>query len=397
MLKAKKLWAVSRLFPGLATSRSRPGPQAVADQNGRVGKHGIGVIGAGNISSIYLSNLQAFPQTRVVALADLDLSKARSKADEHGVAEVLTVEELLRRDDVVAVVNLTVPATHSSVGRRVLEAGKHLYNEKPFATTREDSAALLELARSKGLLVACAPDTVLGAGIQTVRELVDSGAIGQPLHAQAWMMGSGVEKWHPNPEFFFKPGGGPLLDMGPYYLSALVTLLGPVKSVMATHRINVPRRTIESQPLAGQVITVETPTHICLVASFVDGPVAQFTASFDTFAWPEYPCIDIFGTEGMIRVPDPNSFHGPVRLRKEGDWEELPLTRPYQENSRGVGVLDMVLAAENNRPVRASGELAAHVLDVMLGALESGDTGRSVEVTVTCSRPAPMPTGLLED
>lgn len=361
------------------------------------GQFGVGIVGAGNISSIYIQNLSAFPQARVVALADLDAAKARAKADEHGLSEVVTTEELLNRDDVDVVLNLTIPAVHHDIAVKALEAGKHVYNEKPLTLNRGDARDLLDLARSKGLQVGCAPDTVLGAGIQTVREMIDRGDIGDVVSAQAWMMGSGVEKWHPNPEFFYKPGAGPLFDMGPYYLTALVTLLGPMKSVAAMHRIALPTRLIESQPYAGQTITVETPTHITLAASFVGGPVAQFTASFDTFAWPEYPCIDVFGTTGMIRVPDPNSFGGPVKLRKQGgEWEEVEVTRPYAENSRGLGLLDMMLAHQNNRPARASGQLAAHVLDVMQSALESGDSGRHIDISLPCDRPDPMPNGTLE-
>jgi len=362
------------------------------------GQFGVGIIGAGNISSIYIQNLTAYAQTRVVALADLDLGRARAKADEHGLTEVVTTDELLSRDDVDVVLNLTIPAAHHEIAVKALNAGKHVYNEKPLTLNRDDAQALLALGQEKGKLVGCAPDTVLGAGIQTVREMIDRGDIGDLVSAQAWMMGSGVEKWHPNPEFFYKPGAGPLFDMGPYYLTALVTLLGPVKSVTAMHRIAVPSRLIESQPFAGQTIAVETPTHITLAASFVSGPVAQFTASFDTFAWPEYPCIDIFGTTGMIRVPDPNSFGGPVKLRKQGgEWEEVEVTRPYAENSRGLGVLDLLLADKNGRPARASGALAAHVLDVMQSALESGGLGTHIEISTPCDRPDPMPNGLLED
>ncbi|MES1227997.1 MAG: Gfo/Idh/MocA family oxidoreductase, partial [Armatimonadota bacterium] len=350
---------------------------------GAQGEFGIGIIGSGNISSIYIKNLSEFPQTRVVAISDLDHNRAKAKAEEHGITDVLTTEELLAREDIDAVVNLTIPAAHYDLAMDALRAGKHIYNEKPLAMNRVEGRAMLDLAKAKGKLVGCAPDTVLGAGIQTVREMIDRGDIGDIVSAQAWMMGSGTEKWHPNPEFFYKPGAGPLFDMGPYYLTAMVTLLGPVKEVAALHRIALPTRLIESQPFAGQTITVETPTHISLVAAFQAGPIGQFTASFDTFAWPEYPCMDIFGTKGMIRVPDPNCFGGPIKIRPhEGDWKEIEITRPYGENSRGLGVLDMMLASKNGRAARASGDVAAHVLDVIQSALESGSSGKHIPISI---------------
>ena len=358
----------------------------------------VGVVGCGNISSIYLKNLTAFPQTEVAAVCDLNEEKATSIAAEYKIAQVLPMDQLLADPSIDAVVNLTIPDVHFEVAMKVVASGKHVYSEKPLTLTRAESVTLLKAAADKGVLVGCAPDTVLGAGIQTARQVIDSGSIGTPLHAQAWMMGAGVEKWHPNPEFYYRPGGGPLFDMGPYYLTALVTLLGPVKTVAAQHAIGVKDRLIESEPFSGQTIHVSTPTHISLVASFMSGAIAQFTASFDTFGGPDYPCIDVFGTEGVVRVPDPNNFGGSVMRRKAWDaWEEVAVTRPYDENSRGLGVLDMLFAAKNKRPARASGQLAAHLVDVMQGALESGSSGRFVQTSVLVDRPAAMPETLLSD
>ncbi len=353
----------------------------------------VGIVGCGNISPIYLKNLTEFEQTRVAAVADLDLERAKSRAAEFGVPKAYGLDDLLADPEVEIVLNLTVPNAHHGVAMKAVKARKHVYNEKPLTVERADALELLALAESQGVRVGCAPDTVLGAGTQTARELIDNGEIGDLVSAQGWMMGSGVEAWHPNPAFYYKRGGGPLFDMGPYYLSALVTLLGPVSRVTGTVKTTFKQRVASSKGNEGLVIDVETPTHHQCLFDFADGAVAQLTTSFDTFASPGYPNIDVFGTKGMVRVPDPNSFGGPVLLRRHDDesFTEVEIKRPYAGNSRGLGVLDMALAIQNNRPHRASGQLAAHLLDIFHAVHEASEQGRHIEPVVCASRPEAMP------
>lgn len=353
----------------------------------------VGIVGCGNISGIYLKNLTSYAQTRVAAVADLDLDRAREKAAEHGVPKAYSLDELLADPEIEIVLNLTVPNAHFDVAKKVVQAGKHVYNEKPVTVERAESQELLALAEQHKVRVGCAPDTVLGAGTQTARALIDAGEIGEVVSAQGWMMGSGVETWHPNPTFYYKKGGGPLFDMGPYYLSAFVTLLGPVSRVTGSTKTTFKQRTATSKGNEGLVIDVETPTHLQCLFDFESGAVAQLTTSFDTMAWPGYPNIDVFGTKGMVRVPDPNTFGGPVLLKKHGEenFTEVEVSRPYAENSRGVGVLDMALAIQTGRPHRASGQLAAHLLDVMHAVHEASDQGRHLKPVIAGVRPEAMP------
>lgn len=354
----------------------------------------VGVIGTGAISGIYLQNLQAYSGTTVVALADLDPARAQAKAAEHGVAKVTDVEGLLADPEVDLVLNLTIPAAHYQVARQAIEAKKHVYNEKPLAVAQQEGRDLLDLASRKGVRVGCAPDTVLGAGTQTARDLIEQGAIGQVVGFNAFMMGGGVETWHPNPPFYYQIGGGPLFDMGPYYMSALVTLLGPVTRVAGLTRITFPTRHITSQPLAGTTVTVETPTHIVSALEFASGVIGQLTTSFDTMVPTPKPNIEIYGSEGTLLVPDPNTFGGPVKIWRKGasDWEEITLARPYPENHRGLGVLDMAHAIQENRPHRASGDLAQHCLEVMHGAHIAATEGTYVQLDAPDGvQPAPMP------
>lgn len=355
---------------------------------------GIGVIGTGAISGIYLENLSKYPQTNLVALADLDLDRAKAKAEEHNVPKICTPEQLLADPEVEIVVNLTIPAAHYAVSKQALEAGKHVYNEKPLSVTRAEGQALLDLAASKGLRVGCAPDTVLGSGIQTCRELIDSGELGEIVGINGFMMGGGVETWHPNPPFYYQIGGGPLFDMGPYYLSAFIQLLGPVQRVTGMTRISFPVRHITSQPLAGQSVDVETPTHIVSVLGFQNGAIGQLTTSFDTMAGTELRNIEVYGSKATLQVPDPNTFGGTPKIKRRGaeEWEEITLTHPYEENSRGLGVLDMALAIQENRPHRASGDMAQHALDIMHAVHEAAEAGSQIDLTSGNDvRPAPMP------
>jgi predicted dehydrogenase len=257
--------------------------------------------------------------------------------------------------------------------------------------SRTEGKQMLAAARAKGLLVGGAPDTFLGAGFQTVRELIDAGAIGAPVGANAFMMSRGHEHWHPNPVFYYKAGGGPMFDMGPYYLTAMVSLLGPVRRVTGTTRIMRPQRTITSQPRYGEIIDVDVPTHVAGLLDFAAGPIGMIMTTFDVQA-SGLPWIEIYGTKGTISAPDPNTFGGPVKLRRTDDkeWEEIPITRPYATNSRGIGLAGMAEALRTGAPHRASGELAYHVLDLMFAIHEASDRGCHVDVESTCVRPQPM-------
>ncbi|MGC9468429.1 MAG: Gfo/Idh/MocA family protein [Anaerolineae bacterium] len=356
----------------------------------------VGIIGCGNISSIYLKNSQeSFEILEVVACADLVPERAQAQAETYGVARACSVDELLEDSEIEIVINLTTPQAHFPVAMQVIEAGKSVYNEKPLALTRAEGKELLEAAESKGVRVGCAPDTFLGGGHQTCRKLIDDGWIGEPIAATAFMLCHGHESWHPSPVFYYKIGGGPILDMGPYYLTALVNLMGPVRRVSGEAEITFPERTITSAPLNGTQIDVETPTHIASTLQFESGAVGTLIMSFDVWAH-QLPRIEIYGTEGTLAVPDPNGFGGPVMIRRPGDtaWREVPLTHGYAENSRGIGVADIGYALRSGRPHRANGELAYHVLDVMLATLDSPREGRHINVESTCQRPTPLPMGL---
>ncbi|MBI2941158.1 MAG: Gfo/Idh/MocA family oxidoreductase [Chloroflexi bacterium] len=358
----------------------------------------IGVIGCGTISGTYLRNAKVFPNLDVVACADLYPEKAAARAAEFGVPRACSVEELLSDPDIEIAVNLTVPAAHAAVGIAALQAGKSIYNEKPLAACREDGRRMLDLAAAKGLLVGCAPDTFLGGGLQTCRKLIDDGWIGEPVAATAFITCHGHESWHPDPGFFYQPGGGPMLDWGPYYVTALVALIGPIRRVTGSARITFPERTITSQPRYGARIRVDTPTHVTGVMDFANGAVGTIITTYDVWA-AELPRLEIYGTEGSLSAPDPNTFGGPVRVRRAGEkeWGDVPLTHGYTTNSRGLGVADMAYALRSGRPHRASGELAYHALDVMQAFLDASREGRHVEVTSTCGRPAPLPPGLTDD
>jgi predicted dehydrogenase len=302
----------------------------------------------------------------------------------------VTVDALLADPEIEIVLNLTIPKAHAPVNLAAIAAGKHAYTEKPLAVTREDGAKTLAAARAAGLRVGGAPDTVLGGGIQTCRKLIDDGAIGQPVAATAFMPSHGHESWHPDPEFYYKAGGGPLFDMGPYYLSALITLLGPVARVSGSARITFPERTITSQPHYGEKIVVDTPTHVVSNLEFAAGAIGTLVTSFDMWA-ANLPRIEIYGSEGTLSVPDPNGFGGVVQIwRPDTKWQDVPLTHGHTENSRGLGVADMAEAIRAGRPHRANGDLAFHVLDIMHATLESARDGRRIELSSQCERPAAM-------
>ncbi len=358
----------------------------------------IGVIGCGNISKAYADKIGALPDLTLVACADLDRARATEFARRNGDPQVLTPEALVEHPDVDVVLNLTVPVAHAGITRSALQAGKHAYSEKPLAIDYPDGRSLVEVARGQGLRLGCAPDTFLGAGLQTCRALLDAGAIGTPLAANAFFHGAGPESWHPSPEFFYKRGAGPLFDVGVYYLTALVALLGPVKRITGSARILRPRRQITSQPLAGTWIDVEVPTHVGAVAEHGSGPVSTLVASFDVPA-TRYRFIEIYGSEATLSVPDPNTFGGPVQIRRNSDtdWTDVPLTHANASQSRGIGLADMVRAERSGRPHRASGDLALHVLELMEKAITSSDTGSHQTIDSRCERPAALPPGLADD
>jgi len=356
----------------------------------------VGVVGCGKICSIYFDNLtRVFKNVTVTACADLVMDRARAAAEKYPGVRALTVEELMADRGIDIVLNLTVPQAHYEIAMRALKAGKSVYNEKPLALTRQEAGRLLARASRSGLRVGCAPDTFLGAGLQTCRKLIDDGAIGEPIAATAFMLCHGHESWHPDPEFYYQVGGGPMFDMGPYYLTALVTLLGPVRRVTGSARITFPERTITSEKKRGQRIKVEVPTHVAGVLDFETGAIGTIITSFDVWSH-RLPRIEIYGSEGSLSVPDPNGFGGPVLRRRhdETEWQDVPLTHGYASNSRGIGVADMAAAIEQGRAHRAGGELARHVLDIMHAVHEASTRGRHVVLRSTCARPAPLPVGV---
>jgi predicted dehydrogenase len=352
----------------------------------------VGIVGCGNISGIYLEAGKKWDILNIVACADIDLERARAQAAKYGVPKAGSVAELLADPSIDIVINLTIPAAHAEVALAALAAGKSVYNEKPLALDREQARQMLDLAREKGLRVGCAPDTFLGGGLQTCRKLIDEGVIGEPIGASAFMMSHGPEGWHPSPEFFYQPGAGPMFDMGPYYLTALTSLLGPVRRVTGSTRVSFPERVIGSEPLRGQVIKVNTPTHIIGVLDFTSGPIATIVTSFDVWS-SELPRMEIYGSKGTLSLPDPNTFGGPVRVRLAGEqsWNEIPIAHSYTENSRGLGVADMADAIRTGRVHRANGELAFHVLDLMHTIHDASREGRHIEMTSSCQRPEPLP------
>ena len=359
---------------------------------------GIGVIGCGFISDVYAAKLAAMPDMRVVACADLVPERARELAAKHGIPLVLEPEKLLRHPDVEIVLNLTIPAVHAEIAAAALEAGKSTYGEKPLALGLADGKRLLERATRAGLRVGCAPDTFLGAGIQTCRKLIDDGAIGEPVAANAFFLSPGPERWHPRPQMFYQHGAGPLFDLGPYYLTALVALLGPARRITGSARITHARREITSQPLAGTMMDVEVPTHVASVIDFRSGPVATLVTSFDVQS-ARAKNIEIYGTEGTLAVPDPNTFGGPVQIRRRGEkeWADVPLTHANAAQSRGIGLVEMVRAWRAGRPHRASAELACHVLELMEQSVVASETGRHRVVKTRCERPEALPAGLPDD
>lgn len=357
---------------------------------------GVGVIGAGVISQTYLTNLTSFPDVDVVAVGDLLPERARAKADEHGIASAGAPDDVLSNPDVDLVVNLTIPQVHVEVSAAAIAAGKHVWTEKPIGLDRDATRALLAQADAAGVRIGSAPDTLLGPGFQTAKRAIQQGIIGEPMFVQTSFQTQGPDLWHPDPAFLFARGAGPLLDMGPYYLSALVSLLGPVASVAARGSRPRVERTIHTGPRAGETFPVEVPSSIQVLTSFAAGQHGTHLLSFDS-ALERHGVLEIHGTEGSIVLPDPNQFEGRIAYVKplgvirdgmnfEQEWIEIPNEGTVV--GRGLGVLDMARAIAANRPHIATGELGFHVLDVMLSAEESASTGQTLEIGSTV---APVP------
>jgi predicted dehydrogenase len=350
----------------------------------------IGLIGCGAISGAYLSHARTYPSLQFTACCDLDVAKAKAKAAEFQIPRVLSFEEILRDPHIDIILNLTVPGAHAEISLRALEAGKHVYSEKPLAISLSDGQRLLDVARQRNLRLACAPDTFLGSGLQTARKLIDDNGIGRPVAFTAFMMCPGHEHWHPSPQFFYEVGGGPMFDMGPYYLTALLNFFGPIRRVSALAATAIATRHTPQ----GQRIEVQTPDHITGSIEFQSGVVGTLITSF-AIRFPQYDTaqpITIYGTEGTVKVPDPNQFDGPVHLRRSEDPEFglMPPGTPLGR-ARSIGLADLADAIDENRQHRAGGEQAFAVLEAMQGFLDSARDGRAVETRAGYHRPEPMP------
>lgn len=376
----------------------------------------VGLIGCGVIANTYASNINKFyDKLEITACADIFLEKARQFADSYHIKKAYTVEELLCDSETEIILNLTIPTVHYEINKKAILNGKHVYCEKPLALSKEEAEELKELAQKYKVMIGCAPDTFLGAALQTCRKLIDDGWIGKPVGAVANMMSHGTETWHPNPTFFYQSGGGPLLDMGPYYITALVSLLGPVKETICFRTKGLDERTIYSMPRRGETIKVETPTHYAGALRFENGAVASMNMSFDTWL-SGLPKLEIYGTEGTLFVPDPNKFGGEIKLiRSEAmidaidglpnqeasgrlsapDMWERCKTMPHifrqpDMNMRGIGLLDMAYAIDYHRENRAGADMACHVTEIM-EAMNTGDG--IIKMSSGCTRPAPLPIG----
>jgi predicted dehydrogenase len=367
-------------------------PASTASIHGATGRGpvGVAVIGAGNISKQYLDNLTVFPDLKVHVIADLFEEAAAARAKEYGIPEWGGVDKALNHPDVDIIVNLTIPAAHVEVATAAVNAGKHVWTEKPFSLDRESGLGLLKTADAAGLRLGCAPDTFLGAGLQTALRIIQRGDIGTPLTAMTTFQTPGPESWHPNPAFLFQHGAGPLFDMGPYYLTTLIQAFGSIRKVAAVGSKSKDVRVIGSGPKAGEEFTVEVPTHVSAMAQFESGASSHSVFSFES-PRARMGFVEITGTEATISLPDPNYFNGDIKLWRAGDedWTTIPATGPA--NGRGLGVLDMARSIRAGVPHRATGELAYHVLDAMVSINESMDSGTFVEVASNTPVSQPIP------
>jgi predicted dehydrogenase len=356
----------------------------------RTGRVGVGVIGAGNISKQYLDNLTVFPDLEVLVIADLFEDAAEARAREYGIPEWGAPEKALHHPDVEIIVNLTIPAAHVEVATAAVHAGKHVWTEKPFSLDRESGLGLLKTADTAGIRLGTAPDTFLGAGLQTALRIIQRGDIGTPLTALTTFQTPGPESWHPNPAFLFQHGAGPLFDMGPYYLTALVQAFGSIRKVAAVGSKAKEVRVIGSGPKAGEEFTVDVPTHVSAMAQFESGASSHSVFSFES-PRARMGFVEITGTDATISLPDPNNFDGDIRLWRAGDedWTTIPATGPA--NGRGMGVLDLARSLRAGVPHRATGQLAYHVLDSMVSIAESIGSGTFVDVESSAPASAPLP------
>ncbi len=363
----------------------------------------IGIIGCGNISDTYFTLAPLFKGLAIVACADIKAPLAKAKAETYGVA-AMSVDGLLKSDEVDTVINLTVPAAHYDVTLSILSAGKNAYTEKPLALSAAAAKKLVGEADRRGVKLGGAPDTFLGGAPQLARRLIDKGAIGAVIGGSAYVMSRGMEHWHPNPGFFFKPGAGPIFDIGPYYLTTLVSLLGPVRSVTAMAKKGFPERLVTAEgPMKGKKIKVTTPTTINAVLEFANGAQVTLGASWDVWKHGHPNPIELYGEKGSMLVPDPNFFGGTLAtsdgagdyVLAETDTEPFgapnwPAAAPRQANYRMIGVADLVDAANRDREPRCSGRLAAHVVEVMESILLAAAERRHVRIRSSVERPAPL-------
>lgn len=362
---------------------------------------GVGIIGCGNISTTYFSLAPLFKGFQVLACSDLNMNAAELRAEEYGV-KAQTIEDLLTNNELDIIVNLTIPDAHYAVSKRILEADKHVYSEKPLVLSLEEGEDLCRIASGKGRSVGCAPDTFLGGAHQLARAFIDKGGIGRITSGTCHVMSPGMEMWHPNPDFFFLPGGGPILDLGPYYIANLINLIGPVKRVAALTSMASETRTITSQPRAGDVIPVKTPTNIHALLEFANGATVTLSASWDVWSH-RHANMELYGTEGSLYVPDPNFFGGLVEasgrdkdIKPLENWDH-PFGIDNQDNANGpranyrtAGLADMAVAILEGRDARCSLDRALHGVDVMTAILKSGETGQFVTLSTTCTQPAAL-------
>lgn len=360
----------------------------------------VGVIGCGVISEIYLKNMtEVFKNLEVVAVCDILKDRAQARAEQFGIPYAYDdAEEMLKRDDIDIAVILTIPSQHVSNCKMALNAGKHVYMEKPLALNREEGKELLCLAEEKGLFVTCAPDILMGSCVQTTKTVIESGEIGKPFGSIAIRINGGPEWWHPDPAFLYQKGAGPIYDVGPYYIAGLTYLLGPVESVQCMCTKAFEQRMITSQPKYGQMMEVEVPTNITAQLKHSSGAISTLVLSWDVAATNHRDHdIEIYGPKGSMMLPTFGQFSGEILLRKKGEaeWENVPDLYPYTDNSRGIGVADLASAIVNDRKPRLSAELAYHVLDVLNSIDEAGVDGQTHRVESTYDVFSSLPRGLV--
>lgn len=354
----------------------------------------VGIIGCGDISRIYLQNLTGLFKDRleIAGLCDYFYEKAKTRSMEYNINKIYeTGEEMFSDPSVDIILNLTRPSEHFYISEAALKAGKHVYSEKPLGITFEEGYKLNELAKEKGLLIGGAPDTFLGAGMQTCIRLIDEGLIGDVIGTSAFLVCRGHESWHPDPEFYYKKGGGPMMDMGPYYISALISMIGAIKTVTGVTKTSFPTRTITSEKKHGTIIDVDVPTHVTGILEFNQGAIGTILTTFDVFT-AQVPRIEIYGSKSTLSVPDPNTFCGPVKLYNTDTnvFDDIPIRTDYSEDSRGLGLYDMVKHIEDGTPFRASGELHLHVLEVMSGFEKAYKNKSFTDMKTSPKRPVPM-------